>query len=120
MPRLIWRRNVTTLSAPTKGRIYLDSYPRSAKVRALRLGMRVEPGGLNPLARSSLNKEDWMSQLTSKAEAALCCIQVASIFALAFVYFSIPHITGYQALGIAFVWIALFVAIVIVRTAQRI
>jgi len=45
---------------------------------------------------------------------------VASTVVLAFVYFSIQDITGSQALGIIFVWVALFVAIVILRTAQRI
>jgi hypothetical protein len=61
-----------------------------------------------------------MSQLTSKAEAAICSILVASIVVLALVYFSIQRITGFQALGIIFVWIVLFVANVIVRTARRI
>jgi hypothetical protein len=61
-----------------------------------------------------------MSRLTSKAEAIICCMLVASTVVLAFVYFSIQDITGSQALGIIFVWVALFVAIVILRTAQRI
>jgi hypothetical protein len=60
-----------------------------------------------------------MSQLTSKAEAIICCMLVASIVALAVVYFSIRHITGFQAVGFIFVWVALFVVIVVVRTAQR-
>jgi len=61
-----------------------------------------------------------MSQLISKAEITVCCILVACIFILSIVYFSIQRITGFQALGIIFVWIALFVAIVIIRSVQRV
>ena len=61
-----------------------------------------------------------MSRLTSKAEAVVCCALVASTVVLAFVYFTIPNITGLQAGGIVFVWLALFVALVTLRTAQRI
>jgi amino acid transporter len=61
-----------------------------------------------------------MSQLTPKAEATVLCFLVTSIVVLAFVYFSIQSITGFQALAIVFVWIAVFVAIVIVRTAHHV
>jgi hypothetical protein len=73
-----------------------------------------------PAGSLSSERENHMSQLTSKAEAIVCCALVASTVVLAFVYFTIPNITGFQALGIIFVWVALFVVIFILRTAERI